>query len=113
MMGGCWDRVQIPKFPALYPLAVAMRVRFPDNDPRDDHSVEVTIREGDSEPSVTFGYQLVRQSAPIGGLPLVAVFALPMIATMNTPGRYVVEAKIDTSERAAMDFLVEQSPASS
>lgn len=110
MMGGCWDRLQLPQFPTVQSVGLAGRVRIPDWEAREDFAVTFHIR-GPQSPEITpGGIQFLRSPAPAVNAPF-ALFAVGALVTFREPGAYVIEALVNGANGRTAEFTVDMSPA--
>lgn len=93
MMGGGWDRITLPAFPAAYPLGLAVKLRLPAGD-ADEHSLEVTV-DGPGAPALNpKGVRFARQPGADTGIG-AAIFGFPAMLALTEPGEYTIRAALD------------------
>ena len=112
MMGGGWDRIQLPQFPVVYPLAIAIRITIPVDDVREDHRLNFQLlgAEGGQISPAEIGFR--SQGARSASRPDVAMIALSTLVQFPEPGAYEVEVSIDGGDGTRLYVLVEQAPVS-
>ena len=100
IMGGGWDRIQLPlpQFPAAYIVGLAIRVIVPPGDPRPDHAVALRI-EGPGAPKLMpAGFRFERRGEAIDQQHS-AIFGMQVLAELPEPGSYSIVAEIEGTER--------------
>ena len=109
LMGGCWDRIQLPGLePAVMMSAgVAMRVLIPAED-TGTHVVKLTVEAGGTVELVPDQFQFVRSAdpSPAGTGPLAVLLASECYFGIKGPGLHVLRAQIDGGHSVTTQFVV-------
>lgn len=108
LMGGCWDQIALPDFPAGYQVGVALRAHIAEA-AGDEHTITFQVT-GPGEPtilprSIRFSRQVVADRAP--GPVLVALTTIMMFPA---EGDYTLVAAIDDGEPLSARFRVNTAP---
>lgn len=109
IMGGCWERIQVPGLPALHSMGVAVRVVIPAGDSTPEHTVAFAI-EGPGEPTLTLNGVGIRRPAGPADAREQAIVAAPFSATFTEAGRHILTATLNGADRKEWAFEVAVTP---
>jgi uncharacterized protein DUF6941 len=109
ILGGQWDRLSVPSFPALHPtLALVLVLRIEYSEALDQHRLEVELTLDGESMDVKATAQFVTGHAP--GVSRGTPSFMPIALTFNnlkfgTPGRYewVIQADADVIGRVPIE----------
>jgi hypothetical protein len=102
ILGGGFDRINMPTVPFHHRFDLAMLIEVPWTATNQPYQIVVELLDADGEPMGYRAEATMETGRPPGtrhGTSLTVPVAVPVIAEFRTPGRYVLRASVNGRER--------------
>jgi len=109
LLGGGWDRLMVNSgFPVNQSIGIAVSFRVPWNETNEQHSfeVEVASEDGATIQKVGGGLEVGRPAGIPPGQEQRVQVAANAVLRLNSPGTYVIIARVDGTEGRRIAFNV-------
>lgn len=109
LMGGGWSRFNPPAYPAAVQFGIGFGIRVPYAETEDPHHVELVMESADGVVLWRIEADLETGRPPgTKGESQLAILAVTGGATLDSPGEFVLRAKVDHRERKRFSFRAMQ-----
>jgi hypothetical protein len=114
VLGGGWDRVQLPEYPSSIPVGIALGVRVPWNQTNQRHTFRISGKNADETQELFEAegeFEVGRPPGTPPGMPQMFQAAMRIPLQVPAPGQYIIEADIDDGKaRRELPFFAVQIP---
>jgi hypothetical protein len=102
VLGGGFDRINMPVVPFAYRFDLAMLIEVPWGATNQPYQVVVELLDADGEPAGYRAEAEMETGRPPGirqGTSLTVPIAVPVVAEFRTPGRYMLSGSVNGEEK--------------
>lgn len=111
ILGGAWNVLRFPEFPAQLIVGIAVAIDVDWNETNTRHHLDVHFEDADGnrmDPTIGADFEAGRPPGAMPGTDLRIVFAVNGPLAIRTPGQYSAVASIGGSELARARFQAVQ-----
>lgn len=106
VMGGCFDRIQVAKFPTLHAVTIVGAIVVSHDDGVSEHTIQFGI-SGPGDPKLTTKGIKLRRNQPLP-TNVQSTFAASTFTALSQAGRYEISVSLDEQEPWLMAFVAEE-----
>ncbi|MBI3752064.1 MAG: hypothetical protein HY263_10485 [Chloroflexi bacterium] len=113
VLGGAWNMLRFPEFPASLMVGIAVAVDVEWNETNQRHHLEIHFEDADGhamDPRIGADFEAGRPPGAIAGADLRIVLAVNGPVAIPSPGQYAAVASVGGVELARSRFQAIQSP---
>lgn len=115
VLGGAWNMLRFPEFPASLMVGIAVAVDVEWNETNQRHHLEIHFEDADGhpmDPRIGADFEAGRPPGAIAGADLRIVLAVNGPVAIPSPGQYAAVASVGGIELARSRFQAIQTPRS-
>lgn len=113
VLGGAWNMLRFPEFPASLMVGIAVAVDVEWNETNQRHHLEIHFEDADGhpmDPRIGADFEAGRPPGAIAGADLRIVLAVNGPVAIPSPGQYAAVASVGGIELARSRFQAIQTP---